>query len=288
MRKLFLFVQILGLFLLVLALPAAAETKTEIKDWDVTFGASIIVDTYYTMHDKDYPASGQHTDDDADTTFWVDDSSLFVTFENGPYKVYFDLRTDQFEYAWAEWNFGSGSLLIGKNDPLTFNPLHLPPPLKSGIGQMIGPPIAAQVRLSVPVGPAKISVAAIEQDNYHEIEVGAGTAEFDSELPVLEAKLDFPIGPVNTAIVGGYSSYAAVDTTGKSYDIDSNLIGLVARYFNGPFSLHATLFQDQNDYSHGGDPRQKGVLFYLPGELYFGAPTYDAASDSIKDSEYIG
>lgn len=288
MRRLLLFVMIIGLFPMIPAAPVAAELKANINNFDVTLGGAVYVDTYYTIHDKNYPASGHNQDNDGDTTVFSEDSSVFVTFENGPFKTYFDLRTDQFEYAWGEWNFGHGSLLIGKTDPLTFNPLHLPPPLKSGIGQMIGPPIAAQVRVSVPVGSAKISAAIMEQDNYHDIDVGTGTVEVDNELPVMEAKVDFPIGPVAAAVVGGYSSYSQVDATGASYEIDSNLVGFVARFFQETYTLHASLFKDVNDYSHGGDPRQKGVMFFAPGDMYYGAPTYDADSDSIVDSEYVG
>ncbi|MGD9210913.1 MAG: hypothetical protein PVI90_09050 [Desulfobacteraceae bacterium] len=292
MQKKMLFVQIIGLFLLALALPAAAETTMKVKDWDVTLGAQITVHTYYTMNEKDYPANTNNDDDGDFTVDSIDpsDSHFMATFENGPFKVYFDIREDAFKYAWAEWNFGSGTLTFGKNDPLTFQPVHLPPPLKSGIGQMIGPLPAAQVRLSVPAGPVILSAAAMEQP-YHNseyINVGSGTVEQDGELPILEGRVDVPIGPAIASIAGGYSSYAAVDADAKSYDIDSYMIGAVGRYMAESFTLHGTIFYDQNDYSHGGDPRQKGVMFFMPGELYFGAPTYDAESDSIKDSEYIG
>ncbi|MGD9211981.1 MAG: hypothetical protein PVI90_14460 [Desulfobacteraceae bacterium] len=289
MRKVFLFVLIMGLFLLGNILPAAAEFKTKVKDWDVTLGGMIVTDTYFVMHDKNYPGSGHHVDDDADFYFWTEDTAFFATFENGPFRVYFDIRTDQFEYAYAEWDFGSGKLLFGHNEPLTWEPIHMPPPLKSGIGQMVGPPLGAQVKLSVPVGPVTLHALAIEQDYYYSyIDVGTGTVEQDAELPILETKVDIPIGPVTTSLLGGYSSYAQVDGTGKSYDITSTLVGLAAHYVKGPFSLHGTLFHDVNDYNHGGDWRQKSVLYGASCDLYFGGPSYDEESDSIKDSEYIG
>jgi len=295
-----MFVLIIGLFLFGSVGSAMAETKFNVKDWDISIGAWLIAQGYYTKNDKENPAMAQHNYDDTDLTFEDGASRLFVNFENGPYKGLFEIRAGENEtkadtlfYYWMEWDFGAGKLMVGKNDPLTFDPLHLPPPLKSGIGQMIGYAVSPQVRLTVPVGPVTVAVAALKPDNYYNNITGGttivpGVVEVDNEMPVLEAKINFPIGPVHCGILGGMATYSEVDAANKEYDINSHMYGFIARYFSGPFSLHGSIFKDVNDYGHGGDPRQKGVLFYIPGSTYYGDPSYDAGTDSIVDSEYIG
>lgn len=277
-----------GLLYAMQAVPAVAALSTNVAGWDIDLSISLALDTYYSHHTEGYPFNAQSDQSDDELTFY-DESSVKTTIKNGDYKFYVKAKVEEFEYIYGEWNFGSGTIMIGKDDPLTWNPLHLPPPRKSGIGQMIGYPVVPQIKLSVPVGPIVLSVAAMQQDDYYTPIVNADAYDVDNELPVIEARVDFPIGPIHAGIVGGYSTYTEVDLeSGGEYDIDSYMVGLIMRYGNGPVGLHASIFTDQNDYSHGGDPRQKGVFFVAPGPAYYGGPVYDAATDSIVESDYLG
>lgn len=277
-----------GIICAMQAVPAIGAMSTNVAGWDIDLSVSLELDSYYAHHTAGYPFNPESNQSDDELSF-DDDSSVIATIQNDSYKFFVEAEVDQFEYIWGQWNFGSGTLRIGKDDPLTFAPLHLPPPQKSGIGQMIGYPIANQIKLSIPMGPVTLSVAAMEQDDYYSPIVNADAYDLDNELPVFEARIDFPIGPISAGIAGGYSTYTEVNlASGGEYDIDSYMVGLIMRYFNGPVGVHASIFTDHNDYSHGGDPRQKGVLFVAPGAAYFGGPVYDAATDSIMESDFLG
>ena len=270
-------------------------------DWDFSMDALVQFNTYYTTNSKNYPAGTGY--DDTDLTADVgNETSVRFLAKNDSYKFLMDLRNEtgfrsNLQALWATWDFDGGYFFIGRTDPLTWNPMLLPPPLKSDIGQMIGYTTGWHMRVGWDVGEAsRVTFAVLAPDNYNSdwlTDLGAQTghtfADVDTKFPAVELRYDVPIGPVSFGIVGGYTTYDLVDEDNDSYTVDAGMVGVVARYFNGPLSLHGTFFLDRNEYGHGGDPRQKGVNFSALGSgQFFGGPVYDAESDSIKDSDYWG
>ena len=313
MRKL-LFILCLCCCSLMFSLPAMAvaveETAPEVwggykgfslGDWNFSMDANVQFNTYYTTNSKEYPTGTGY--DDTDLTADVgNETSVRFLGKNDSYRFLLDFRNEtgfrsNLQALWARWDFDGGYFFVGRTDPLTWDPMLLPPPLKSDIGQMIGYPTCWHMRLGWDVGEAsRVTFAVLAPDNYTSdwlTDLGAQTghtfADVDTELPAFEIRYDVPIGPVSLGFVGGYTTYDLVDEDNDSYAVDSGMVGVVARYFNGPFSLHGSFFLDRNEYGHGGDPRQKGVNFTALGSgQFFGGPVYDAASDSIKDSDYWG
>jgi len=281
MRKLFILLIAVALVAVYFA-PAMAQPRKPYgaEGMEIKIDGKVNIDTYWTDNDKNAVVNPTGFDD-TDLT-WDDggDTRSRFHFAKGPLKAKIDVRDVKKHFAsyFAEWNFGPGFLWIGKDDPLTFNPIHLPPPQKSGIGHYIGYTGEDQIRLRFPLGPVTLSFAAQTPTNTQKTVVPTAV-NIDNTIPALEARIDFVVGPVMCAISGGMESYEEVDSLNKSYDIDSHVIGFVARYFNGPFSLHGTIYSDTNDYSHGGPPHS--ILGY-------DQPFYDAVNDTVIDSETVG
>ena len=285
-------IRVLLAMLFVLLTSSISLAEIQVKDWKISFDAMIEFYSYYSTNSGNYPLDNS-TSTDTDLVFEAGDGTrMRLAAENGPYKFFFDFREDnEFEYIWGEWNFGAGTVLLGRNDSLSWNPFMLPPPTKSGIGQLIGQPILDQARITFPIGKTTLAVAALKPDNYYyetyKLEVGSGTKDVDAVLPTFEVKYDFPVGPFNLSLIGGMQKYTLIDSSNDKYDINSDLLALIVRYRYEKLGLHATVFWDKNNYTHF-DPRQKGLLFMAPGSAaYFGGPAYDAAHDSIVDSETV-
>jgi hypothetical protein len=277
----------------------------DIKGWDVSLNAWYITNMYYTFNDDEVPG---YNYDDTDLTYDDGQSRLFVNFKNGPYKGLFEIRAgenvtgaDTLFYYWMEYDFGVGRVMLGQHDPLTWDAILLPPPVKSGIAHMLGHSVAPGIYLTFPIGDngTEIAVSALKPDDWSQFVSGGyivpTAVDEDHLIPSLEARLNLPVGNFKMALSGGYDMYSEVDATDKEYDINSYMFGASVRYFqpDGDYILEATLYKDHNNYSHGGPPNQKGYYWYAAFGAaftsdYYGDPKYDEATDSIIDSDYVG
>ncbi len=302
MRKSLLFVLIVGLFW-TMASPASAF-EIEARGWKLDFNAQIYLPLYYTVN-NDVPAeNGTGVDDGTEMTYGLGQSRLIFNFQNDKYKGLFEFRAngedttlDTIYYYWVEYNFGMGRVLVGCNDPITWDAILLPPPLKSGISHMLGHYPNEQIRLSFPVSnDVELQFAALRPDDWSESCAGGyivdGAVDSDNEIPSLEARLNWKFGKFKLGVSGGYDIYTEEVASGKEYDIESYMYGASLRYFAPKVILEATLYADHNNYSHGGPPNQKGYnWFYAYTNYrsdYYGDPRYDATSDSIISNDYLG
>jgi len=150
-------------------------------------------------------------------------------------------------YGW--WNFGAGTLVVGQDyTPVFFLP--------SGSiwrdAPMIlwGAAYAGRIpQLKLKMGG--LQVALIEPNLAPAV---GGAADQDTSIPKIEASYSLPVGPVKLCFFAGMNSYedvAIAGTTETSYDIDSNVFGVGARFGTGPFYLNGTIWLSTNPGNYG-------------------------------------
>jgi hypothetical protein len=316
MRKLFV-VLFAAAFIMAVAMPAMSQPPPRygLQGMEVTFRGEIGLDTKWTDQDanREKVDQGRYPGwnwDDTDITWDNNGSKLRVDFKKGPLSARFDIKgsdSDNLDKYYAVWDFGAGKFKLGKDDALLFNPRHLPPPRKSGVGDGVAPGADGMV-LILPMGPVTISAAAytpftLKQLNSAKLpprsiknidptmvdaNLTGMAIDYDHNLPRFEAKLDFMLGPVAFNIGGGWNSYSEVTTRNKEYDVDSHMFQLNARYFGGPLMIMADVWTDQNGYGlTGGHPDNAGPGF-IPGPTQMTLPNYIAATDTIGDVDIDG
>lgn len=285
----------------------AGLTNFEYKGWDFDLGAVVIVDMYNTHNSKEVPNGLDHSTND--TTFeGGDDSCITLKFKNDKWDGAFRVRAlsidrnrEPLHWYWMQYDFEVAKFLVGRNRTLTYNPLLLPPPMKSGIAQMAGHTAAPQLRLTFPLGSSGLewAIAALQPDDYVKSKanggrVVTGAVEDTHVLPSLETRLDIPLGNATFAFIAAYEDYTEVSASNKEYDFPSYLFGMTAKYRISSFLLEFSAYKDHNNYSHNGNPRQKGYSWRksIYGDAYiseyYGDPKYDADTDSIIESDYLG
>lgn len=97
----------------------------------------------------------------------------------------------------------------------------------------------------------------------------------DVSIPKIEGAFSFGAGPAKITLLAGTQSYK-VNTTAKSYSIASTVLGAGIRSAAGPAKISFAMYSAVNSANYGA---------YTTGN---GAATYDAASDSIKNTTAIG
>jgi hypothetical protein len=145
-------------------------------------------------------------------------------------------------YGW--WNFGAGTLVVGQDyTPALFLPSgsiwrDAPMVLWGGVY----PQRVPQLKLKM----GGLQVALIEP---HKAAPVGGAVDQDTSIPKIEASYSLPVGPVKLLFFAGMNSYedvAIAGTTETSYDIDSNIFGVGARFGTGPFYVNGDIWFSTN------------------------------------------
>jgi hypothetical protein len=217
--------------------------------------------------------------DDSDLTWDLHNiTRLGVNAKMGDISWQFEIRNSEtgggtFRMANATWNFGAGSVSVGRMVPVSHNNIDqdIFNARDYGKSSPYGP-WADQIMLTFPMSGWNFQVAAVEN-------VGPDTAtlvggDIDKNLPAFEARLRSPsFGPFSFRVYGGYNTYDEVVTaTNKEYDIDQVYYGATIGLVFGPFRTEASAFYAQNEYD---------------GNYRFG-PTYNAGTDQIVDADRTG
>jgi len=286
MRKLFILL-IAVAFVAVSFMPAMAQPKP--YGMDVSIRGEIGLDTKWTKTDSKFNGTQW---DDTDINWDNNGSKLRFDFKKGPLSARFDVKAssnDNLDKYYATWDFGAGKLTMGKDDALLFNPRHLPPPRKSGVGDGVAPG-ADGIKLVFPMGPVTLSFAGYTPFILTAFPGGpnqniSGMAvDYDNQLPRMEAKVDFMLGPVACNIGYGYNTYSEVTSLNYEYDVDSSMIQLNVRYFGGPLILMGDVWQDTNGYGlTGGHPDSPGGPGFISG---YTAPAF--YNNDVQDVDITG
>ena len=191
----------------------------------------------------------------------------------------------------ASWDFGGGSLLIGKDmGPVNFFPSSQV--FNDDMGLVGYGGILSYFKPMMQLSFGNFKIAALEPETSTRVLFAwghpsmvpststgvTGFTECDTSLPKIEASYSFTAGPVGLWVGGGYQSFDEVDiTTNKEYGIDSSIFGvgwkipIGALYVNGSIFLGTNLGQYQTTFQIGNDDA-----------------VYDAASDKIIDTDSMG
>jgi len=288
MRKLFILL-IAVAFIAVSFGPAMAQPKK--YGMDVTISGEIGLDTKWSKVDKErtnFPFGSNY--DDTDLNWDNNGSKLRFDFKKGPLSARFDVKAsdnNNLDKYYATWDFGAGQFILGNRDALLFNPRHLPPPRKSGVGDGVA---GAEdgMTLIFPMGPVTLSFQALTPSTGRGTIIGT-TVDKDTSIPRLEAKIDFMLGPVACNIGYGYNTYSEVNSVNKEYDIDSNMIQFNARYFGGPLMLMGDVWRSENGYGLFGGHPDSPIVPGPPGfKSGYNAVPYFPATDTLGDYTVTG
>jgi len=166
---------------------------------------------------------------------------------------------------YGTWNFGSGTLLIGKNyTPYFYLVSNLCGPGGGecngiGFGSIYG---GRRDQIGLQFGGFKVALAAPETgNNPSDINTSAPWAppaangvDIDQWLPRIEASYNANLGPVNLFVGGAYQTYdieVGTVTGVQTVNNDSWVLGLGGKSAFGPFYLNGT-FQYGNNIGQGG------------------------------------
>jgi len=189
------------------------------------------------------------------------------------------------------WDFGAGSLLVGKDlGPVNFFPsgqVYLDDMGLVGFGgiftyfkpMLMGTFGNLKIALVEPETSSNVimywGVPGMQVSNSTAV---TGFGECDTSIPKIEASYSFAAGPVALSVMGGYQTFDEVNpATDKDYGIDSYIFGIGFKipvgvaYINGDVFIGQNLGQYQTTFQIGNDDA-----------------VYDAATDSIKDTETMG
>ena len=197
------------------------------------------------------------------STFWSDsdlndttnlDESLQGNSRIGANVRVSDELTGRFEYGasdgnanvrllYGEWNFGAGSLLVGKD----YTPLYMPVSNQvygednnlDGWGEAY-PGRHAQIKLKF----GGFEIAAIEMDSKY-YNAGSGAIEdsnVETQIPRVELRYKTELNALTLGIAGGYSTFEYNDNE----DVDSYVGVIMAKVNAGSFFLGAQGFGGQN------------------------------------------
>jgi len=236
-------------FVVAFTLPAAAA------DWGFYGSARM----YTFMSDYSKEASGLGVSDDDLSWFLQGNSRIGAKVKtDGPISGRFEYGhgpNPSLRLLFGEWNFGAGTLLVGQDySPLDTFISNQQGPSNWG-GDIDGLPWGGiydgrtpQLKLSI----ASFQVALIEP----KVVAAGGLApnDTDTAIPKIEACYNFKAGPLALKVLAAMNTYDAVVITGtteKSYSIDSNVVGVMASYATGPFSVAADLYMATNPGNYG-------------------------------------
>jgi len=151
------------------------------------------------------------------------------------------------------WKFGAGTLVVGQDySPIDTFISNQQGPAKWG-GDIDGLPWGgiydgrtAQLKLKM----ASFQVALVQPKVVNVV----GGADTDTSIPKIEASYSFKAGPLALKVLGAMNTCDNVVITGtteKSYSIDSNIFGVMAKFATGPFSIAANMFMATNPGNFG-------------------------------------
>ena len=306
MRKLIVLL-VASAFLAAFTVPAMAA------DWSF-FGDSKF-HTFWVEESKESAGAPGGIFDD-DDLFWGRSAGVAVgaSVEAGDIGGFFMIRPVEtgftmdgdFSMMYGTWNFGAGTLLVGKGlGPVNFFPSNMVFLDEHGMVGLGGvftyfkPLIMltfsgdyGQIKLAA--GEPQTSTRIIPQGGapcmqnttrnpWNSLDSGSeatitGTGDCDTEFPKLEASYGHSFGPVSFSIMGGWQSYEERNVaTDKSYDIDSWLVGLGVKSNFGPFYINGvvTTGENENEYMCEWQQGWDGAI-------------YDPVTDQIVDNETTG
>jgi hypothetical protein len=205
---------------------------------------------------------------------------------------------DFFQF-YGTWNFGAGTLLVGK----TFGPVNwfgsnmvfLDENCCLGFGGILSY-VKSMIQVSFEGDWGILKIAALEPETGSEVypiggiphfqqNVSSGVlfntfAEEDTTLPKLEASYANTWGPLEVTLMGGWQEWegvAQVGNTEREHDVESWILGLGLKLNMGPFYVNGDIFTGEN-------LGQYQFTFQLGAD----DAVYDAVNDTIHDNETIG
>ncbi|MCG8633509.1 MAG: hypothetical protein MI863_06750 [Desulfobacterales bacterium] len=248
-------------------------------DWN--FYGSARVNTFYTKFDKSpfspgTAALGLATGNDTSNY----EQKLHGNARIGARVSAGETLSGRFEYGalggsanlrllFGEWNFGAGSLRVGKSySPLVFpcsnqvfsiNSLGRGDHHMTTWGQLYG---GRKTMIRLKFGGFQI--AAVEPDtlvSLTESMTGAGTQQPDTEirLPRIQAKYKYDLPRGWAALAGAYQNFNIL-SSGEEHSVSSWLVGLGGRLNLGPAYLKGNIYGGQNVGNH--------VQFLVNGNLW--------------------
>lgn len=282
MRKLFILIAA-GAFLVAYTVPAIAA------EWDfngrVAFRTFMVDDSEETA--QAFKAfAGKHDDSDL---YWgrycdnwiagtVKAGDITGNFMYRPLEAHTTIHSGDFAKLSASWDFGAGSLLIGKDlGPVNFFPsgqVYLDDMGLVGFGG-----IFTYFKPLMQLSIGNFKVALVEPETSTGVVMIGGNPSMtitnnpwsggyftspgdnvDTSIPKIEASYGFTVGPVSLSIMGGYQTYdEKVTLTDKDYGIDSYIFGvgfkipLGAAYVNGDIFTGQNLGQYHTTFQQGND-----------------------------------
>jgi hypothetical protein len=186
---------------------------------------------------------------------------------------------------YGKWNFGAGSLIVGKTWTPTFQSLsdsNLSDMWVTGLGDMcfsLRQP-GLQVWMDVGGGSLRMAALNVTVDGSGIADVGdasVATNDTDTTLPRLEVSYAHKIGPVDATFFGGYQTFD-VEANSAAYtassSVDSYVLGGTAIFNLQPAYIKAGVYIGQNLYDAGMIVMGYNAESYLP----VGGTTYDVAN----------
>ena len=265
MRKLLVLIAA-GAFLVAYTVPAMAA------EWD--FFGSVGFRTFIADDDEKSPgAVGGKSDDDlhwgrfCDNAIGatVDAGDITGKFMYRPLEAHDTIHGGDFAQLSASWNFGAGSLLIGKDlGPVNFFPsgqvynddmglvgyggifTYFKPLMQLSIANF--KVALAEPETSIPVffvgGNPSMTIIS---NPWAPAPVVPTAGDCDTSMPKIEASYGFSAGPVGLSIMGGYQSYdEVIAATDKSYSIDSYVFGVGFKVGLGAAYVNGNIYTGQN------------------------------------------
>lgn len=193
-----------------------------------SFKGDARMETFMVSQDDDLGPAGES---DSDLSWTKENvlSRLGIKAVNENITGYIELRphTSSFVRHWfAEWNFGSGKLLVGKTwavNTIFSNGSNYDNNLMGAFGNLNWAAARIdQIRLTLLDGNLKLGFLS---PNTPDLD-GFATNDTDTKLPTIEAAYTLPLEPVKITLHGGYASYDVVDAGDNSETVASNVFGL--------------------------------------------------------------
>jgi len=248
------------------------------------------------------PVVGGTTGNDDTDLFWGLNQIITrfgAMFSSGKMSANVEIRPNNGSYYrhwWADYNFGSFALRVGKWwDPLFFASQGAMNLFGGGIAygaNPVGDPAARtpMVRLAVPL-PNKlgewyfalqeVTVNALTRPGITAQGVAFANTEYDISIPKIASSLRLNFAPTTWLIYGGYQTYDEVGRLAsgaeREFSVDSWLVGLQGGATFGPFGASFNIHTGQNGVQYQGGP------FQVPwGAIYY------ARNNSIEDADWWG
>ena len=243
MKKLFVLLAAVA-FVVAFTVPAMSA------DWGFYGSARM-----YTFMDDVTPAGANPISDDDLSWFLQGNSRIGANVKAGDVSGRFEYgSTPNLRLLYGAWKFGAGTLVVGQDYS----------PIDTFISNQQGPAVwggdidglawggiydgrVAQLKLKM----ASFQVALIQPKV---VSANAGATDTDTSIPKIELSYSFKAGPLALKVLGGMNSHDDVviaGTSEKTYSVDSNVFGVMAKYATGPFSVAADFFMATNPGNYG-------------------------------------